>query len=255
MIRPRWALAALAAGLVAIPSVVHAQYAPGQGSLGATFGVPIILGPGELKWGQEPRLMGKGNFQYVINRTWRASFKFGYGWSGYNDAFNAPFVLQAAEVNGDTTKGDQLVIMNPFTATVHFTRALSKNWMWYVGGGPGVYRVNITNDHRTIYDPVTHERFKFGSFGISGTGGMEYFLPSNKNVSLLGVATVDHLFSSYKDRFPSGYAGPYTFMDVSIGVNVYFKPLGSKSTPTPAALPSEAPPAGGAPTDTTKTSP
>jgi hypothetical protein len=206
--------------------------------LGATFGVPIILGPGELKWGQEPRLMGKGNFQYVINRTWRASFKFGYGWSGYNDAFNAPFVLQAAEVNGDTTKGDQLVIMNPFTATVHFTRALSKNWMWYVGG-----------------DPVTHERFKFGSFGSSGTGGMEYFLPSNKNVSLLGVATVDHLFSSYKDRFPSGYAGPYTFMDVSIGVNVYFKPLGSKSTPTPAALPSEAPPAGGAPTDTTKTSP
>jgi len=254
LIRPRWALAALAAGLVAIPSVVHAQYAPGQGSLGATFGVPLVLGPGDLKHGQVPRLMGKGNFQYVINRTWRTSFKFGYGWNGYNDQFNAPFVLQAAEANGDTTKGDQLVIMNPFTATIHWTHEFSKSWMWYVGGGPGVYRVNIQNDHRTIYDPVTHERFKFGSFGISGEGGVEYFLPSNKNVSLLGQATVSHLFSSYKDRFPSGYSGPYTFMDVSIGVNVYFKPLGAKTAaPTPAKLPSEE--SGAAPTDTTKTSP
>jgi hypothetical protein len=227
-----------------------------MGSLGATLGVPFILAPGELKWGQKPRIMGKGNFQYVINKSWRTSFKFGYGWNGYSDEFNAPFTLQAAEAAGDTSKGDQLVIMNPFTATVHWTHEMSKNWMWYVGAGPGVYRVNIQNDHRTIYDPVTHERFKFGSFGISGTGGMEYFLPSNHNVSLLGTATVDHLFSSFKDRFPSGYSGPYTFMDVSIGVNVYFKPLGAKSTPapapTPAKLPSEE---SGAPADTTKTSP
>ena len=252
---PRWALAVLAAGLVAIPSVVHAEPTQGDGSLGATLGVPLVFSPGDLKHGQKPRIMGKGNFQYVMNRKWRAAFKFGYGWNGYSDAFNAPFVLQAAEPAGDTTKGDQLTIMNPFTAVVHYMHPMGKNWLGYLGGGPGVYRVNITNDHRTIFDPVTHERFKFGSFGLSGEGGAEYFLPSNKNVSLTLAGTVNYLFDKNKDKFPSGYQGTYIFADVSLGVNVYFKPLGAKSTPAPAAAPSEAPPPGGAPADTTKTSP
>jgi len=253
LIRPRWALAALAAGLFAVPSVVQAEEIPGKGSVGGTIGFPIILATGELKQGQMPRLMGKANFQYVINKDWRTSFKFGYGWFGWSDKFNAPFILQAAEAGGDTTKGDQLLILNPFTATMQYTHELSKNWLAWVGAGPGVYRVNIQNDHRTIYDPVTHERFKFGSFGVSGTAGAEYFIPANKNVSLLGSATIDYLFNSNTEKYPSGYSGKYMFMDLSIGVNVYFKPLGAKSAPTP--VPSEIPPPSSTPADTTKTSP
>jgi len=256
LIRPRWALAALAAGLFAIPYAVHAQPAPGQGSLGATLGVPFIFAPGDLKHGQKPRIMGKGNFQYVVNKTWRTAFKFGYGWNGYNDEFNAPFILQAEQVNGDTTKGDQLVIMDPFTAVLQYMHPMGKSWMGYAGAGPGVYRVNITNDGRTIFDPVTHERFKFGSFGLSGEAGAEYFLPSNKNVSLSLNGTLNYLFSSHKDKFPSGYSGPYIFADFGIGVNVYFKPLGAKSTPTPMLPPTEVPPPStpsAAPADTSKT--
>jgi len=199
--------------------------------------------------------MGKGNFQYVINKTWRAAFKFGYGWNGYSDKFDAPFILQAEQVNGDTTKGDQLVIMNPFTAVMHYMHPMGKSWVGYLGAGPGVYRVNITNDHRTIYDPVTHERFKFGSFGLSGEGGAEYFLPSNKNVSLGVAGTVNYLLDSHKDKFPSGYSGPYVFADLSVGVNVYFKPLGAKTPPPSALPPTEEPPPStpsAAPADTSK---
>lgn len=259
MIRPRWALAALAAGLFAVPSIAHAQDETGKGSLGATLGYPLILSPGELKWGQKPRLMGKGNFQYVINNRWRTSFKFGYGWFGWSDQFNAPFVLQAEQAGGDTTKGDQLLIMNPFTAVVHYTHPLGKSWLGFVGLGPGAFRVNIQNDHRTIFDPVTHERYKFGSFGLSGELGAEYFLAANKNVSLLGMGSFDYLFGgASKEKFPSGYSGTYMFMDLNIGVNVYFKPPGAKSTPVPVApapLPSEMPPPStpsAAPADTSK---
>lgn len=257
MIWPRWALAALAAGLFAIPSIARAQDQTAKGSLGATIGYPFILSPGELKWGQAPRLMGKGHFQYVINKTWRTSFTFGYGWFGWSDKFNAPFILQAEQVNGDTTKGDQLLIMNPFTAVVHYTHPLSKSWLGFVGVGPGIFRVNIQNDHRTIYDPVTHERFKFGSFGLSGDLGAEYFLPANKNVSLLGMASLDYLFGGASEsKYPSGYSGTYIFMDVNIGVNVYFKPPGAKSAPVPVLPPAEEPPPStpsAAPADTSKT--
>jgi hypothetical protein len=198
--------------------------------------------------------MAKGNFQYVMTNKWRASFKFGYGWNGYSDKWNAPFILQAEQVNGDTTKGDQLTIMSPFTAVVHYLHPISKSWLGYVGAGPGVYRVNITNDGRTIYDPVTHERFKFGSFGASGEAGAEYFLPSNKNVAFTLAGTVNYLFDSHKDRFPSGYSGPYIFSDISFGVNVYFKPLGAKSEPKPV-LPAEPPSSSTPPSSTPSAAP
>jgi hypothetical protein len=226
------------------------------------LGYPFILAPGELKWGQMPRIMGKGHFQYVINQKWRTSIKFGFGWFGWSDKFNAPFILQAEQVNGDTTKGDQILIMNPFTAVMQYQHPLGKSWLGFAGLGPGVFRVDIQNDGRTIYDPVTHNRYKFGSFGVSGEAGAEYFLPANKNVSLLTMGSVDYLFGgASKEKYPSGYSGKYWFADISIGVNVYFKPLGAKTPPTPAPAP---PPAAEttpppmpvvAPADTTKKGP
>ena len=246
----RWALAALAAGSIAFPSVVHAQYAAGKGSLGGSLGVPTILATGELKRGQRPRIIGKGHFQYVMDNDWRLSFRGGFGWLGYSDKFNAPFLLQAAAAGGDSTRGDQLVILNPFTAVLTYTRRMSKSWQAFVGAGPGAYRVNIQNDHRTLFDPVTHSRYRYGSLGASGEGGMEYFLPANRNVSLEGVGTIHYLFKGNKDRFPSGYSGKHMFLDLSLGVNVYFRPLGAPSPP--ATVPSESETGGAAPDTSAK---
>lgn len=247
----RWALAALAAGLVAFPSVVQAQYAPGKGSLGGSLGVPEILATGELKRGQRPRMIGKLHFQYVMANDWRLSLRGGFGWLGWSDKQPAPFVLQAEQPGGDATRGDQLLIFNPFTAAITRTQKLSGSWQAFLGAGPGAYRINIQNDHRTIFDPVTHDRYKFGSFGLSGEGGAEYFLPANRNVSLEGVASIHYLFDDHKDRYPSGYSGKHIFSDLSIGVNVYFRPLGSPAPPP--AVPSEGAEGstGEAPADTT----
>src|SRR5262245_37647255 len=248
----------MALGLVALPSVVHAQYAPGKGSLGGSVGVPFILAPGELKRGQEPRVIGKLHFQYVFKPDWRLSLRAGYGWLGFSDEVDAPFILQAEQANGDTTKGDQLLIYNPFTAVMQYTHTFNKTWMAFLGAGPGVFRVNIQNDHRTIFDPVTHERYKYGSFGLSGEGGAEYFLSANRNVSFEGLGSLNYLFESNKDKFPSGYSGKNIFLDFSFGVNVYFRPLGSPAPPAPVpseTQPGEAPPATEAPTDTTGTKP
>jgi hypothetical protein len=248
----RWTLAALAAGLVAFPSIVQAQYAPGKGSLGGSLGVPRILATGELKQGQKPRIIGKAHFQYVMDHDWRLSLRGGFGWLGYSDE-PAPFVLQAEQPGGDPTRGDQLLIFNPFTAVLAYTPQLSANWQGFVGVGPGAYRINIQNDHRTIFDPVTKDRYKFGSFGASAEAGAEYFLPANRNVSLEGVTTFHYLFSDHKDRFPSGYSGKHMFADVSIGVNVYFRPLGSPAPPS--AIPSEGETGSEAPADTSASQP
>lgn len=115
--------------------------------------------------------MAKANFQYVINRNWRTAFKFGYGWFGWSDEFNAPFVLQAAEVNGDTTKGDQNLVLNPFTATIEYTHEINKNWMWFLGGGtrrlPGEHPERSPDDLRSrdpralqirLVRPLRHRR-------------------------------------------------------------------------------------------------
>jgi hypothetical protein len=211
--------------------------------------VPTILATGELKRGQRPRIIGKLHFQYVMSRDWRLSLRAGFGWLGYDDT-PAPFVLQAEQPAGDPTRTDQLVIFNPFSAVLAYTHKLSDSWQGFVGAGPGMYRVNIQNDHRTIFDPVTHARYRYFSPGASAEGGAEYFLAANRNVSLEGVSSIHYLLRDNKDRFPSGYSGKHMFLDVSIGVNVYFRPSGTPAPPpevpsegtgeTPIA-PSEAP--------------
>jgi len=78
-------------------------------------------------------------------------------------------------------------------------------------------------------------------------------------VSLMGTGSIDYLFGgASKEKYPSGYSGKYMFMDLSFGVNVYFKPLGAKSTPKPV-IPAEPPPTStppstpsAAPADTSK---
>jgi len=214
---PRLALAATAMGLAISPSLVHAQYVAGKGSLGGSLGVPVIMATSELKEGQHLRLMAKGHFQYVISPDWRLSLRGGFGWWTYSSKAKAPFVLQADSPEGDSTRVDQFTLLNPFTAAVVFTHRFDESWQTFVGGGPGMYRINIENDHRTIFDPVTHERFRTWSPGVTGELGMEYFIPANRNVSLEGVGTIHYLLKTHEDKFPSGYSGHHAFLDLSLG--------------------------------------
>jgi hypothetical protein len=215
------ALAILALGVAVFPYCANAQYGSEKGSIGGSIGVPFFITDPNMSSGQEPRIILKYHFGYVITDKWRLSTRGGFGWVGYDQTL-APFPLPECCGTFDLTKVDQLSTVNPFTFTMNYTHILSDSWMLFAGAGPGIYRINILNDRKTIWDPVTFERFTWWSPGISLEGGGEFFFPANRNVSLEFMSTYNWIFSSDYDRYPSGYNGDHSYIDFDFGVNVYF---------------------------------
>lgn len=216
------ALAILALGVSVVPYSANAQYGSEKGSLGATIGVPFFVTDSDMKTGERPRIILKYHFGYVLNDNWRFSTRGGYGWTGYAPV-PAPFPLQQCCGNPpDLTKGDQLTSITLFTATMNYTHFLSESWMLFGGLGPGLYKLNVMNDRKTVYDPATYERFIWWSPGVSFEAGAEFFFPSNRNVSLEFMSTYNYLFSSDEERYPSGYNGNHSYIDFNFGANVYF---------------------------------
>lgn len=232
-----WTPALLAAGLAILPATAAAEYAPGKGSLGGSLGMPFLYSRQELARGQRPRIIGKLHFQYVFTPSMRLSLRGGFGWLGYNGTEPTPYPFPSDNGGFDTTRVDQLTTIIPASAALVYTDDIgSSRWKWFAGGGLGVYRMNIMNDRKTVYDPVTYDRLKFTSLGATGEVGVEYFLPANKNVSFEWLGTGHFLFATYAGKYPSGYKGRHGFVDFSFGVNVYFNP-GSESPPV--TLPDE----------------
>ena len=233
MIRRIWTPALLALGLAGLSHPVAAQEEPGKGSLGATLGVPFVLSDSDLSEGQRPRVMLKLHFQYVMNPSWRLSLRGGWGWTGYASDVYAPYPLPGSSGTIDSTKIDQLTYLYPFTATAVYRRTMSENWTVFGGAGLGVYQVRIVNDRQSIYDPVTFERYALWSPGVTLEAGGEFAIPANRNVSLELMAGFHQLLRGDEEKFPSGYSGPHSFLDINFGVNVYFTLPGSSPQVTP----------------------
>ena len=88
--------------------------------------------------------------------------------------------------------------------------------------------MEILNDRRVVNDPVTFERFTTWDPGFSLEVGGEYFLPANRNVSFEFMTSYNYILSADEDRFPSGYNGNHSWLDLDFGVNVYFNLPGSE---------------------------
>ena len=233
MIRRFWTPALLALGLAGLSHPVAAQEEPGKGSLGATLGVPIVLSDSDLSEGQRPRAMLKFHFQYVMNPSWRLSLRGGFGWTGYSGEVYAPFPLNGSSGSIDSTKVDQLTYLYPFTATAVYRKTMSEDWTLFGGAGLGMYNVRIVNDRLSVYDPVTFERFSLWSPGVTLEAGGEFAIPANRNVSLELMAGFHQMLRGDDEKFPSGYSGPHSFLDINFGVNVYFTLPGSTPSVTP----------------------
>jgi hypothetical protein len=238
--------------LVIFPTLAAAQYAPGRGSLGGSIGLPFLIATQEFKDGQKPRLIGKAHFQYVVAPVWRLSFRGAFGWVGFDSDTPAPFPFNNDGGGFDTTRIDQLTVLNPFSAALQYTKR-NGSVQYFVGAGPGITKINVMNDRETIYDPSTFKRHSYWSWGVGGEGGAEYFLPANENVSFELAAALQYTLERNAEQFPNGYAGKHALFDVTFGVNVYFWPFGGPK-PAPAAPPAETD-AGAAPADTTTTPP
>jgi hypothetical protein len=224
----------VALGLAALSHPSQAQETPGKGSLGGTIGVPIILSDQDLSTGLRPRLMLKLHFQYVMTPAWRVSVRGGFGWTGYASDVLAPYPFPSSSGGYDTTKVDQLTYLYPLSAGVDYVRSLDENWRVLGGVGFGVYNVTIVNDRNGIQDPVTRERYSLWSPGFTLEAGGEYSLPANRNVGFEGIVTFHQMLHGDDLRYPSGFTGPHSFLDINFGVNVYFWPPGSEPQVTPA---------------------
>ncbi len=252
-LQQRWAVAVLAAMAIFV-SNAGAEIRSGKASLGASVGMPFLMGDAELKEGQSPRLMGLANFQYVFTPSWRLSTTFGYGWVGYKDGTPSPYPLYDPDTGDSVTvRDDMLTKLVPVNATI--IRALTpqgKGWSPYVGAGAGLTRLEIVNKRLKVKDPATFDPQATWSPNVHALAGVEYVLPSNTNITFDWNARWTQLMKSNDESFPSGFTGKHSYLNIAFGVNVYFWPIGYKPVETataPAADSLLTPPAAPAPTE------
>jgi opacity protein-like surface antigen len=212
---------------------------PGKGSIGALIGLPFFLADEDTKNGQSPRILGQMQFQYMFTPKWRMSVQFGYGWIGYKAGTPAPYKMRDP-ATGDSVQvmDDVLTKFQPISVTmVRALKPRGKGWSPYAGAGVNITRIEIVNDRDKIKDPATFDAYVNWSPGVQGLLGAEYFLPSNKNVSLEWSARGAYQFSKDEESFPSGFTGPHALLTINFGVNVHFWPIGYKPSPSPAVAP------------------
>ncbi|MGH7726851.1 MAG: outer membrane protein [Candidatus Eiseniibacteriota bacterium] len=239
--RRRWALVALAVMAVFIPaSKAVADVEPGKGSIGGVIGIPFILADEDTKEGSSPRILGQIDFQYVFSKQTRLSFQFGYGWVGYKDGTPAPYKMPSSSGDSTDVKDDVLTKFQPITASLlHAFKPQGQGWVPYAGGGVNLTRMEIVNDRIKVQDPATFKDWVNWSLGVQARAGIEYFLPSNTNVSFDWSGRWAYQFSKSEDDLPSGYTNNDSYFTLNFGVNVYFWPIGHKPVETAPDAPAE----------------
>jgi hypothetical protein len=216
-------LALLALGFIAFPYSADAQYEQGKGSLGGSVGAIFTAADKDIKHGQKLRPIFKLHFGYVMTERWRLSLRAGFGWKAYQDDALAPYPLQqCCGQPDDVTKIDMKTLIYPFTGVVQYTKTLNDTWMLFGGLGPGIYNIQVTNDSKVVYDPVTFVRVNQTRPGLATELGAEMFLSANQNVSFEYMGTIHWIFSHNVTDYPSGFGGNDAFWDLNFGVNVYF---------------------------------
>ncbi len=234
---------AVFAAMAVCASTASAQETVGKGSLGATLGAPFFLADADTKEGQNSRLVGLANFQYVFTPKSRLAVTFGYGWVAYQDGTRAPYKVVGPSTPDSTILKD-LMLTKYVPLALTYLRSFKdqgKGWVPYLGLGANLTRLEIVNDRDKIKDPATFESYVNWAPGVQVRGGSEYFLPSNKNVAFDLNAHWSYLFSKDEERFPSGFTGPHSYMSINFGVNVYFWPIGYKPIEVPKGPEAEAP--------------
>ena len=248
-LRTRWAVAVAIAATAASVSNAFAQPKPGMGSLGINAGVPFFTGDADTRYGQRPRLLINGNFQYKFSPSWRLATGFGYGWIGYREDAPSPYPMRDPDT-GDSVHvmRDVLTKVQPIYASM--LRSFKPNatkWSPYAGGGLTITRMEIVEKRQRIKDPATFAEWVNWSFGANALAGTELWMGESKTVSLDWTVRWTYLFSKNEKDFPTGFTGNDSFLNFNFGVNVYFWPGGKpietakEPVPEPASAPAVAP--------------
>jgi len=208
---------------------------PGRGGIGGQFGTSYfrfdrLFGNAwftDYSAGARPRFTFSGHFRYVFTPWFRVQLSPGFTWAGYNSDEPAPF----ADPNFDSdpldprvlTKSEYLTLLVPVSLQAQYVVTRGR-WLYYVGAGPGLYRVWVENDRKVLKDPDTKRLHRGIYLGGSAQFGVERFLSSLPSTSI-ELSLAGHLAIAERDeQFTSGYNSNVMAVELRVGANYYFLP-------------------------------
>ena len=226
----RWATLALAMLLAAPclaqgtpPDTSGTRYgsAPGRGGVGALIGGSYFYASEDFSLGAQPRFAFDGHYRYTFSRRVRAQLGLGFTWAAYSKKEPPPFVDPAFPT--DQTKEHYLTQVVPIAAELQMLMG-GRPWLYYVGAGPGLYRVTVQDHRKVVRDPdPTSLALHQGLFwGFTVEVGAERFLRALPSTSVEFSAASHYVMSEDKEKFPSGWNTSLGLLAFRVGANYYF---------------------------------
>jgi len=225
----RWAVFALAM-LIAAPCLAQGTppdtlsrggSSPGRGGIGGLIGGSSFYASEDFSTGAQIRFSFDAHFRYTFTSRFRGQFSPGFTWSAYSKAEPPPFFDPAHPE--DVDKEGHLAQLVPMSVQLQYLIG-SKPWLYYVGVGPGLYRVTVQNDRKVVRDPdpssLAEHRNLF--YGFTVEAGAEHFLRSLPSTSAELAIANHYVMSEDKEKFPSGWNTNIGALALRIGVNYYF---------------------------------
>lgn len=204
----------------------------GIASMGAALGVSAFIADGDYSKSRDPaggwsssdireRLAFGATFRYGVTPWLRWQISPGYTWTGYQQ--DSPIPFPDPNFPADQTKEKVLTQVLPVTAQLQVVMDRG-NWMYHLGGGPGVYRVWVQNRRKVLKDPVTKKLHQGFYPGASGEIGMARMLKGLPNTSLEFSLGGHWIMAERDEQFPSGFNSFLAFVDFKAGLNFHFDP-------------------------------
>ena len=216
------ALAILA--VFVLRSAAHADdvgYAAGRGGVGGQFGAADVLGAGDYSKGDQARFGFSGHWRYAITKSLRWQLSPGFTWAAYKEREPAPF----RDLNNpaDSTKKEYLTLLLPISLQLQLTRRTGP-WLYYLGAGPGAYRVWVENRRKVLKDPASKKLHRGMYPGATAQLGVERFFKSLSTTSVELSLDAHYVLAKRDEQFPSGWNDKLLDSGLRIGVNYYFAP-------------------------------
>ena len=206
----------------------------GHGAVGGSIGGSRFDMSDDYSQGAQSRFDFSGRYRYVMGQRWRFQVSPGFTWSAYSKSEPPPF--PDPDFPNDKTKEHYLTLLIPVSIQLQMTWG-KPPWLYYLGAGPGIYRVWVEHRRRVVVDPVTLRLHRGVYLGGTAELGVERFLKSLPNTSL-EISLAQHYASATRDdQFPTGWNSSLGALALRVGGNYYFEPRLKKE---PEKLPGSA---------------
>ena len=205
----------------AAPSVVRTGSVPGHGAVGGSLGGSRFDMSEDYSQGALPRFDFSGRYRYVFGQHWRFQVSPGFTWGAYSKTETPPY-LDAAFPTA-TTKERYLTLLVPISVQLQMTWG-RRPWLYYLGLGPGIYRVWVEHHRKVLRDPVTLRLHRGDYLGGTAELGVERFLRTLPNTSV-EISLAQHYANAKRDdQFPAGWNSALGSLALRVGGNYYFEP-------------------------------